>query len=189
MSFSKNLIHYSKQLNSWIHSPPSNVKGSKEVINFPGASIEITYQDKNVFFHMTSGHISEIQQGLLEALAQYINKYKIIPTMRELDFYLRDLPHQASWPEHLDLMFMEKTMGFLETVYNQAETPIIWLKNKLSSFDLSKYKINGDKQNFIIITGSKIDAWVIEKNFELWQKQIRELFNLPELVLLYSIKS
>ncbi len=189
MSFSNNLLSYGKNLSCWEKKQNDAAKYMRYDLIMPGAVVEVVSLKENIFYNLKSGSISEIEKTLLQALANYIQKVHKVPNLRELDFFLRDQPSMPSWPTHFNIKFLESAMSFLELCFKQGETPHEWLQHKLATFDALKYQIETKNHDLIILKGSKQDAWVVEKNFDEWQKQMREMFNRPKLVLLYAINS
>lgn len=193
MSFSNNLLNYSKNLTSWVEieqSLPSELETFRRYsLIIPGAVVEIYCQKEAIFYQLKNGSISQIEQGFLQALSSYIKIIHKVPNLREMDFFLRDQPSLAAWPAEFNINFLQEAVKFFELCFSLGDTPLEWLQHKLVTFDPSKYNITSQHPDLIILKGPKQDAWVVEKNFDEWQKQIREIFDRPKLVLLYAINS
>lgn len=199
MSFSKIVSSYIHQLQSWVQRTQladiQKDQASRKLISLPGAVFEIFFLSADqIFFTKNSGSLSDIEMALLESLAGYMKKFKNVPSLRELDFFLRDKPSQAAWPETFNMDFMKESLIFLTHVMAMNFTsPISWLNHQLmgnvKGHGNLKMQIEEPITDKIIVYGSKQDAWVIEKNFDEWQQNLRDLFQRPQLVLLFAIKS
>ena len=185
MSFSKNILKYAQNLQHWSET---GVKGEKKLrIALLGANVDIGLDHSHsVSFAMKSGSLSDIEKAIFEAIGDYIEKFKTVPSLRELDFFLRDTPKTPAWPVNFNGDFIQTTLEFFSQNANRHfETPVEWLKDRLRSNNTLKItEMMGDK---ILVEGPKQDAWAIEKNFDEWQEILRTTYQRPQLVLLYAI--
>lgn len=195
MSFSKillnNLEGLNKGMSSWDATYVSEVSDKSEILPIAGASIKITLvSNGKIYFKLQTGTLSEIEKAVLDALADYIFRFKTLPSLRELDHFLRDNALKAAWPESFKTEFLSQAIMSIGTLQStHFHSPVDWLKNKLGHDSLGKLSIQVVQENRIIINGPKEDAWSIEKNFDEWQQQLRQLYQSPQLVLLFAIKS
>ena len=195
MSFSKNIFSYISHLHSWINESENVAtipENQRHTIVLPGAIVEIFFLScEKIFFYKKSGSISDLEMALFQSLADYMNRFKNVPNIRELDYFLREVPSQAAWPDSFSVTFLKDALAFMANIINIANqnynSPISWLRNQLlSNLEISIEELVVDR---IVVHGSKQDAWAIEKNFDDWQQNLRVLFQRPQLVLLFSIKS
>jgi hypothetical protein len=188
MSFSKVLLNYGQNLKHW--NLPTAPPCTETSISLPGAVVkmQVTNDLQSIFYSLTSGSLSPIEMAFFEALADYQEKFKTIPTLRELDFYLRDTPSQMPWPNTFSVDFIKAAIEYCTQVKSRSFAhPIDWLKQQLGS--QQNLVIKELANDMIVVEGSKKDAWSVEKNFDEWQKNLRINFNRPHLVLLFAIKS
>ncbi len=204
MSFSKSILNYSQNLQHWTQdillerqaqnlqntdasAATKHTQYNRYKVAMPEATVEVGIQPNSLmYFAVISGNVTNMEKACFESISDYLVKFKTVPTLRELDFFLRDKPQVPAWPINFNTDFLKATLDiFAQNSIQHFSTPIEWLRAQLASNNkLTIQELTGDK---ILVEGSKQDAWAIEKNFDEWQETLRTTFQRPQLVLLFAI--